>query len=69
MIDNMGWGTFLLWGLFDIVIACYAWFGLIETRGKTLEDISRPAAGKSDSGVDDAVDDRDTSKVPQLSLR
>lgn len=33
-------GTFLLWGLFDVVIALYAWFGLSETRGKSLEQIT-----------------------------
>lgn len=32
--------TFLLWGLFDVVIALYAWFGLEETRGKSLEQIT-----------------------------
>lgn len=69
MIDNMGWGTFLLWGLFDAVIAGYAWFGLIETRGKTLEEVSGPAAGGYGSGPDSINDDREVGKVPQLSLR
>nr|OQO22233.1 hypothetical protein B0A51_10719 [Rachicladosporium sp. CCFEE 5018] len=40
MIANMGWGTFLLWGLFDVCIAAFAWFGLTETRGKSLEEIT-----------------------------
>lgn len=69
MIDNMGWGTFLLWGTFDIVIAAYAWFGLMETRGKTLEEISGPAVGRSESGPDSIIDDRISGKVPQLSVR
>lgn len=37
---NTQGGTFLLWGLFDFVIAFYAWFGLDETRGKSLEQIT-----------------------------
>ncbi|CAK3942587.1 general substrate transporter [Lecanosticta acicola] len=51
MIRNMGWGTFLLWGVFDILIAIYSWFGLTETRGRTLEEI----AAQGRSGVADAV--------------
>ncbi|KAF2170887.1 hypothetical protein M409DRAFT_63918 [Zasmidium cellare ATCC 36951] len=54
MIRDMGgWGTFLLWGLFDFLVAAYAWFGLTETRGKTLEEIAvpvdqrRPGTGSS----------------------
>lgn len=43
MIDNMGWGTFLLWGLFDICIAAFAWFVLTETQGKSLEEITHLA--------------------------
>jgi hypothetical protein len=45
MIRNLGWGTFLLWGLFDILIALYSWFGLIETKGKSLEQISHLDGG------------------------
>ena len=40
MIKHMGWGTFLLWGLFDFLIAVYSWFGLAETQGKSLEEIT-----------------------------
>lgn len=45
-VYHRGWGTFLLWGLFDLLIAAYSWFGLTETRGKTLEEIS----GRADHG-------------------
>jgi MFS family permease len=40
MITNMGWGTFLLWGLFDAVIAVGTFFFLRETQGLSLEDIA-----------------------------
>lgn len=40
MITNMGWGTFLLWGLFDTVIALYTFFFLRETKGLSLEEIA-----------------------------
>ncbi|TKA29020.1 hypothetical protein B0A50_03432 [Salinomyces thailandicus] len=43
MIDNIKWGTFLLWGLFDFCIAFFAWFCLTETRGKSLEEITHLA--------------------------
>lgn len=41
MINNLGWGTFLLWGLFDFVIAAFSWFVLKETKGKSLEEITQ----------------------------
>ncbi|KAF2093371.1 MFS sugar transporter-like protein [Rhizodiscina lignyota] len=40
MITNMGWGTFLLWGLFDAVIAVFTFCFLKETRGRSLEEIA-----------------------------
>lgn len=40
MITNMGWGTFLLWGLFDAVIAILTFFFLRETQGLSLEEIA-----------------------------
>jgi len=41
MIKHMGWATFLLWGLFDIAIAGFSWFALRETKGKSLEEITK----------------------------
>lgn len=45
MIKHLGWATFLLWGVFDAAIASYSWFGLVETRGKSLEEIAAAAGG------------------------
>ncbi|KAK8232719.1 general substrate transporter [Phyllosticta capitalensis] len=42
MIDDMGWGTFLLWGLFDVVIAIGTFFFAHETKGLTLEEAAHP---------------------------
>lgn len=39
MITNLGWGTFLLWGLLDAGIAVGTWLFLRETRGLSLEEI------------------------------
>ncbi|KAI7478827.1 general substrate transporter [Hortaea werneckii] len=50
MIDNIKWGTFLLWGLFDFCIAFFAWFCLTETRGKSLEEITRLASETGGKG-------------------
>ncbi len=57
MIANLGWGTFLLWGLFDALIAVGAWWGLRETRGFSLEqiaveDFGRVAEKKKDVEVE-----------------
>ncbi|KAI0407274.1 putative MFS quinate transporter [Xylaria palmicola] len=41
MIASLGWGTFLVWGLFDVVIAVFAFFLLKETRGLSLEHIAQ----------------------------
>lgn len=41
MIRSLGWGTFLLWGLFDIVIAALAFLFLKETQGLSLETIAQ----------------------------
>lgn len=40
MISSMGWGTFLLWGVFDAVIAVLAFFFMKETKGLSLEAIA-----------------------------
>jgi hypothetical protein len=56
MIRNLAWGTFLLWGIFDVCIAGYSWFGLAETRGRTLEEISGAGVGAKDDDDDDAVE-------------
>ncbi|KAJ4359951.1 uncharacterized protein N0V89_000510 [Didymosphaeria variabile] len=40
MIDDMGWGTFLFWGLADACIAIGTFVFLKETRGLSLEEIA-----------------------------
>ena len=40
MMENLGWGTFLVWGFFDALIAIMAFFFLEETRGLSLESIT-----------------------------
>lgn len=40
MISSMGWGTFLLWGAFDGIIAVLSFFFLQETKGLSLEAIA-----------------------------
>lgn len=53
MIASLGWGTFLLWGIFDLVIAAFTFFLLKETRGLSLEHIAksrfRPHSSSDDS--------------------
>lgn len=52
MISSMGWGTFLLWGLFDAVIALFAFFFLKETKGLSLEAIAHQEFTKGTSTQD-----------------
>ncbi|OQD86663.1 hypothetical protein PENANT_c007G06000 [Penicillium antarcticum] len=37
---GIGWGTFLLFGLLDVLIAIFTFFFLKETAGKSLEEIN-----------------------------
>jgi len=46
MIQNIKYGTFLFWGVCDLLIAVGVWAFLKETRGLSLEEI----AGTSDTG-------------------
>lgn len=53
MIKNLAWGTFLFWGIANLVIGIGVWFLLVETRGKSLEEITGevfPVDSKSDVG-------------------
>lgn len=54
MMTNMGWGTFLLWGIFDVIIAILAFFFLKETKGLSLESIAQThfTKGSSRDGAD-----------------
>lgn len=52
MIRNMGWGTFLLWGIFDAIIAVLAFFLLKETKGLSLEAIAHQQFKKGASAED-----------------
>ncbi|KAJ5492138.1 Major facilitator superfamily domain general substrate transporter [Penicillium expansum] len=38
--QSLGWGTFLLFGLLDVVIVGFTYFFLKETAGKSLEEIN-----------------------------
>lgn len=57
MIKNIKWGTFLLWGLFDFVIAFFSWFVLAETKGKSLEEITHLGLGNNAKSKDDGLGD------------
>ncbi|KAF2157952.1 MFS sugar transporter-like protein [Myriangium duriaei CBS 260.36] len=43
MIKSMAWGTFLFWGIADLVIGAGVWALLVETRGRSLEEIAGEA--------------------------
>ncbi|KAI0198146.1 putative MFS quinate transporter [Astrocystis sublimbata] len=56
MIASLGWGTFLVWGIFDAVIALATFFLLKETRGLSLEHIAHTKyQAKNSSDADASV--------------
>lgn len=59
MMTNMGgWGTFLLWGVFDAVIAVLTFLFLRETKGLSLETIAHQQFSKHhDTALGHKVDD------------
>jgi len=63
MIKNLGWGTFLLWGLFDCCIAAFAWFVLTETQGKSLEEISKVGSGPTRKTMGDDEEEMGSSRA------
>ncbi|KAI4726890.1 general substrate transporter [Aureobasidium sp. EXF-10728] len=72
MIKNMGWGTFLFWGIADLVIAAGAWFFLDETRGRSLEDITHTTDRAKSFGEDvryEGDEGRDIGKKPGVEIR
>lgn len=74
---NIKWGTFLLWGIFDLVIALGVWFLLTETRGLSLEQIThtasqdtvKPLNDENDYGYDRTTDKRSGTKGPEVEVQ
>ncbi|KAI5193623.1 general substrate transporter [Aureobasidium subglaciale] len=61
--SNMGWGTFLFWGIADLFIAGGAWFFLDETRGRSLEDITHTTDRVKSFGENPRDEGDETSHV------
>ncbi|KAI0906032.1 putative MFS quinate transporter [Ustulina deusta] len=55
MIASLGWGTFLVWGVFDIIIAGFTFFLLKETRGLSLEHIAQSRFRAASSASEESV--------------
>ncbi|KAJ5250670.1 hypothetical protein N7489_001080 [Penicillium chrysogenum] len=64
--ESLGWGTFLLFGLLDVVIVGFTYFCLKETAGKSLEEINGMFDARPDAehGWKDPLDDATTPQVP-----
>lgn len=50
IMDGIGWGTFLLFGLLDALIVAFVYFCVKETAGKTLEEINDMFEPPRDNG-------------------
>lgn len=46
MVNDIAWGTFLVWGCFNVIIAVGTWGFLKETKGKSLEEINAELKGR-----------------------
>lgn len=70
MIKNLGWGTFLLWGIFDLVIGVGCWLLLKETRGLSLEQITHTSdsAKLFDQDREFDGDRRVDNKTPEVGV-
>lgn len=67
MITNIGWGTFLLWGLFDAAIAILTFLFLRETKGLSLEEIAHNDFGANlDHKLVDDIEHVDHSQNVEL---
>lgn len=64
MIDNMGWGTFLFWGIADAVIAIGTFFFLRETKGLSLEEIAHNDYHKAPN-----VKDLDPERTDHVTIK
>ncbi|KAJ5722698.1 hypothetical protein N7488_000733 [Penicillium malachiteum] len=73
IMAGIGWATFLLFGLLDILIVLFTYFCLKETAGKTLEEINEMFDGVDPDAEqgwkDDNVNDRDASLDSQEDER
>jgi sugar porter (SP) family MFS transporter len=70
MIKNMGWATFLFWGIADLIIAMGAWFLLDETRGRSLEEITHTIDGIKSFGEEQRYEgDGNGGKGPGVEIR
>lgn len=72
MIKNLGWGTFLLWGVFDLIIGAGCWLFLKETRGLSLEQITHTSDStklfEQDRAYDGPAGARGENKAPTVGL-
>lgn len=65
IMDGIGWATFLLFGLLDILILAFTIFCLKETANKTLEEINEmfegidPHAEAGWKGADDVLEEEE----------
>lgn len=68
MMKSMGgWGVFLLWGIFDAIIAILSFFFLRETKGLSLETIAHQEFRKNaDARLVHEVEDADGKASPKL---
>ena len=38
-VENLGWKTFLMFAIFNFALVVYVWFFILETKGRSLEEM------------------------------
>ena len=63
---GMGWATFLLFGMLDLLFAGFVWGFLKETKGLSLEEINELFESRKSQGGNDNVEEGvDQGKVSE----
>ncbi|RYP08401.1 hypothetical protein DL765_008800 [Monosporascus sp. GIB2] len=58
-VQNLGWRTFVMFGVFNYALVVFVWFFIKETKGKSLEEMEALFAGKATTSDLEAVHGKD----------
>ncbi|RYP35992.1 hypothetical protein DL768_010957 [Monosporascus sp. mg162] len=58
-VENLGWRTFVMFGVFNYALVVFVWFFIKETKGKSLEEMEALFAGNARASDVEAVRGKD----------
>ena len=68
-IHNLGWRTFLMYAIFCLANAAFAFFFVKETKGRTLEEMNMIFAGRDANEVDRVMEEGKEGIERGVSIR